>query len=158
MARRPSSQYMRRARAYADAVDLGIAVLDSHAGEVPDMQDGRVRQTWLEWQEMALNPAPQHATVRGLASLEEAYFTYWQEAQGAHVERFWSLVAERGLPFRRHDHVRNVLQRGRIQSRAEYDAVTDAIVIHQQLGIITAEEATDLGGMLGRFEARRKRT
>lgn len=149
---------MRRARAYAGAVDLGIVVLDSHAGEAPNMPDGRERQDWLEWHEMALNPAPQHAAVRGLASLEEAYFTYWQEAQGAHIERFWSLVAERGLPFQRCEHVRNVPQRGRIQSRAEYDAVTDAIVIHQQLGIITAEEATDLGGMLGRFEARRKRT
>ena len=47
---------------------------------------------------------PVNADPRGLAQLENIFFTEWNEGSGEHVERFWQLVAERGSAFREERH------------------------------------------------------
>ena len=114
---------------------------------------------YLWCKERALPPYedPVNANLRGLAQLENIFFTEWNEGSGEDVERFWQLVAERGLPFERKDIVRDVLNRGRINNEMEYQTITDSIVIQQQMEKITAAEAESLAKMLGQFEERANR-
>jgi hypothetical protein len=58
------------------------------------------------------------------------------------------------LPFERHDVIREVLERGRIRTRGEYDNVTDGLVVLEQEGRITPAEQQKLEGMLDSYEAR----
>jgi hypothetical protein len=105
--KRPSPKYLARARAFAEAVDIGVE-LRAAKGEGSDGTQE------LLWKEQALTPEPLFANLRSLAYLEDAFFTYWNEASGEHIERFWQRVRERGLPFQRRDVVGEILSRGRI--------------------------------------------
>jgi hypothetical protein len=144
----PSAKYLARARALAEAIDLGI---DLYAA-LPAEEGTSLSKASLEQKAMALSPEPAFANLRSLAYLEEAFFTYWNEAGGQHIDRFWQLVAERKLPFQRKDIVREVLRRGRIDSDIEYQATSDSIVIQQQTGKILPAEADRLSNMLARFD------
>jgi len=142
--KRSSAQYLARARAFSEAVDLGVEL----SAALPANEREAMVKSTLEWKEMALAPRPGLATNRSLAYLEQAFFTYWNEASGKHVDRFWRLVAERGLPFERKDAVRDVLVRGRIKTELEYELITDA------MGKISLAEKKKLSEMLAEFEKR----
>ena len=129
-----SAKYLARAQAFCEAVDLAVAIRSA-----PPYKD------------------PAIANLRGLAELENIFFTSWNEGSGEDVERFWQLVAERGLPFERKDIVRDALNRGRINNEMDYQAITDSIVIQQQMGKISAAEAERLDKMLGQFGERANR-
>jgi hypothetical protein len=47
------------------------------------------------------------------------------------------------------------LKRGRIRTIAEYEVVVDSIVVAQQAGTITSEQAALLSELIGRYERRR---
>jgi hypothetical protein len=145
----PSAEYMARARALAQAVDIAGAVRATVQGE---SQEDALAFERLLVKDKALTPEPPFASLESLAYLEDAFFTYWNEASGEHIERFWQLVAERGLPFQRRDVVREVLNRGRIKDDIEYQHVTDGVVILRQSGRISREEADRLSMMLKQFE------
>lgn len=146
-----SAKYLAQAQAFAAAVDLALEIRS-----LPQWEDrGLVEHyNWLKARAVPPYADPACANIRGLAQLESIFFTEWNEGSGQEVERFWQLVAERGLPYQRKDIVREVLARGRINSEMEYQAVTDAIVIQEQLGTITPAEADKLGKLLGQFEQR----
>jgi hypothetical protein len=147
-----SAKYLARASAFAEAVDLAVAIRSA-----PPWEDKRDVEHYLWCKERAVPPDPVNANLRGLAELENIFFTPWNEGSGEHVERFWQLVAERGLPFERKDIVRDVLNRGRINNEMEYQTITDAIVIQHQMGKISAAEAERLDKMLGQFGERASR-
>jgi len=147
--KKPSTKYLARAAAFAEAVDLGTEI----AKTVPEIAS----EDWNTFFKVpALAPEPAFATLKSLAYLENAFFTYWNEASGEHVERFWQRVAERGLPFQREDLVREVLSRGRIRTEIEYQTIVDAWVILQQTGKLSQAEAEELSGMMQQFEQRAK--
>ena len=50
-----------------------------------------------------------------------------RESDEPHADVFWDPVAEQGLPYRRRDPVRAVLERGRIRSAAEAELVSDIL-------------------------------
>ncbi|GAB3402853.1 hypothetical protein GCM10027569_09340 [Flindersiella endophytica] len=70
------------------------------------------------------------------------------------VDRFWHLVAEHGLPYQRKDHVAAVLARGRIGSRAEYEALKDNLVLLEQLGKLSSTDVEKLSRAIEKYEAR----
>ena len=146
-----SAKYLARAQAFAAAVDLAVQIRS-----MPQWEDRALVEhyVWLKARAVPPYADPACANLRGLAQLEDIFFTEWNEGSGEEVERFWQLVAERGLPFQRRDIVREVLERGRINSEMEYQTVTDVIVIQEQLGRITPAEADKLGRILGQFEQR----
>jgi hypothetical protein len=146
-----SAKYLARARAFVEAVDIATELRATPPSKDRHLFDWYV---WLKARAVPPYADPVNANLRGLSGLEDIFFTEWNEGSGEDVERFWQLVAERGLPFQRRDIVRQVLARGRINSEMEYQTVTDAIVIQEQLGRITPAEADKLGGMLGQFEQR----
>jgi hypothetical protein len=145
----PIPKYLARARAFAEAIDIGVEL--RAAQEDGEGNDGTHE---LSWKEQALAPEPPFANLRSLAYLEDAFFTYWNEASGEHVERFWRRVTDRGLPFQRRDVVGEVLSRGRINNDIEYQMITDSIVIQHQVGKISPAEADRLSNMLRQFEKR----
>src|SRR6185436_13750663 len=149
-----SAKYLARAQAFCEAVDLAVAIRSA-----PPYEDKRDVEHYLWCKERAVPPYkdPVIANLRGLAELEIIFFTSWNEGSGEDVERFWQLVAERGLPFERKDIVRATLNRGRINSEMEYQTITDSIVIQQQIGKISAAEADRLDKMLGQFGERANR-
>jgi hypothetical protein len=148
-AKAPGAKYLARARALAEAIDVGTVIAKAESDVA-----------WQEWEALfrtpALTPEPAFATLKSLTYLEDAFFTYWNEASGAHVERFWQQVAERGLPFQRKELVREVLARGRIRNEMEYQTIVDSWLIQQQLGRISEAEAQRLSGILEKFEQRAK--
>lgn len=146
----PSAKYLARARALTEAMDLAVELYAA----LPAHERDSMVEFARERKKMVLTPEPPFANLRSLAHLENEFFTYWNEASGEHVERFWQLVAERGFPFQRKDVVRAVLTRGRINSDTEYQTITDSLVIQQQIGTISRAEADRLSKMLGQFEKR----
>ena len=146
----PSAKYLARAHALAEAIDLAMelyAALPAHE------RDAMVNHA-MDCKKRALGPEPPFATLRSLAYLEDAFLTYWNEASGEDVERFWQLATERRLPFQRKDVVREVLSRGHIHNDIEYQTITDSIVIQQQIGKISRAETDSLSKMLGQYEKR----
>jgi len=152
--RAKSAKYLARASALAKAIDLAVALRSS-----PPWEDRGAMEHYLWCKERVVPPYvdPVNANIRGLAQLEDIFFTEWNEGSGEDIERFWQLVAECGLPFERKDRVRDVLNRGHITNEIEYQTIKDSIVIQQQMGKISATEAERLDKMLGQFEQRANR-
>jgi hypothetical protein len=136
----PSKAYVTRANALSEAVQIAVEIGPRGA-----------RRFHEATRAMALHPELGFATTSSLASLETAFFTYWNEAHGAHVEKFWREIARRRLPFRQRHVIREVLARGRITNRGDYDTVKDLISDEQ----LTAEQRRRLDSMLGAYEAAR---
>jgi len=112
----PSSAYLARVRALAAAIDIAIAVGPRNLRRHHQAARGSV-----------LHPLPQYATVASLAQTESDFFVYWNEGSGPAHDRFWREVARQKLPFRRRDVVAEVLAKGRITNRGDYDIVTDLL-------------------------------
>jgi hypothetical protein len=184
--RRPSAKYLARAGALAEAIDIAVDAELRHAAalraELEALSISELRKAFEVWttinsqrqptkeeedryylsmylwtKKSALAPEPQFANLGSLAYHVENVFTHWNEDVGPDVDRFWQFVAERGLPFERKDKIHKILNRGKIQNDVEYHAVTDAIVILQQTGKITVDEAQRLSDMLAAFEKRGQR-
>jgi hypothetical protein len=148
---RKSAKYLARARAFAEAVDIAVALRSAPPWDDPNLVE---QYLWFKVRALPPYPDPACANLQGLAQLEHIFFTEWNEGSGEYIERFWQLVAERGLPFERKDIVRAVLNRGRIRNEVEYQTITDSIVIQQQIGKISRKEADRLSVMLAQFEKR----
>lgn len=132
----PSKSYVTRANALAEAAQL--------ATEIGPRSMLRLHRSIRA---SALHPDLGFATVSSLASLEPTLFTFWNESHGPHVATFWREIARRGLPFRRRDVIGEVLARGRITNRNDYDTVTDLIADEQ----LTATQRRRLDSMLGAY-------
>ena len=140
----PSAKYTARANALVEALDIARTLVTA----MP-RADRKGYATHLELVErMALDPAPAFAKLASLAYLETDFFTYWNEAAGKHVERFWREVAKRKLPFERHDVIGDILARGRISSRIEYELAVDAV------GVLAAAKQRKLSKLIGDYEKR----
>jgi hypothetical protein len=150
------ADYAGRVRAFEEAVNLGI---ETYGASKPPRGEPRASvadyaKHARQLAQMARTAKGPMASMRSLSSLEEAFFGYWNEAQGPHVEQFWAAIAERGLPFERHDVIREVLERGRIRTLGEYDHVTDGLVLLEEEGRITSAERKKLEQMLAEYEGR----
>jgi hypothetical protein len=134
----PSPKYVERARALAAAADIAIAI----RGDDPWTLE-------LATKQMALHPGLGFESMSSLASLETAFFTYWYEGAGDDVDAFWREVERQGLPFRRRDVVAEVLARGKITSRGDYETVTDLISDER----FSPAEKAKLGALLEAYES-----
>jgi hypothetical protein len=135
--RRLSKKYLARANALAAAVDIAAAVYPTGA-EAFD----------ISAKHMALHPEIGFESLESLAFLETAFFTYWNEGTEPHVDEFWKLVAQHGLPFRRRDPVRDIIRRGRILSDVEYEVASDGIDDER----LSDSEKEQLGAILEAYE------
>lgn len=95
-------------------------------------------------------------TLAQLRYLEDAFFTYWNEAPHSKTGAFWEQVQAQGLPYQRVDHLAKILARGRIASRTEYDFAVDSVVVAEQDGRLTHADASRLALLIGAYEQRRR--
>ncbi len=92
---------------------------------------------------------------RFMKQLEKEVLTPWNETYDEDSQRFWKLVKQSGLELEREDHLEKILKRGRIANFTEYNVVQDSIVIWQQEGQVTSEQAAELHKMLGEYEQKK---
>jgi ketosteroid isomerase-like protein len=133
----PSRKYLEKARALAAAADIATDV------------GGDASPLALSTKGMALHPELGFESLASLASLETAFFTYWHEGTGEQVDAFWREIERQGLPYRRRDVAAEVLAKGRITNRGDYETVTDLISDER----FSPAEQARLGAMLGAYEA-----
>jgi hypothetical protein len=87
-----------------------------------------------------------------LKQLIKEVLTPWNEEYDEDSQRFWKLAKQAGLPFNQRDYLGEILKRGRITNFDEYTIVEDSIVIWQQEGRITGQQAAQLEKMLDAYE------
>src|SRR5829696_5669155 len=124
--------YQERADRLAKTINIAETILKSSDSHSDDM-----RSHMLQWgqqiRDMALNPEPQFKRVASIKYLENDFLTYWNEASGPDVERFWLTVGNSSIDFERKDILKAILKRRRIKDIHEYDYVVDSIVVAEQL-------------------------
>lgn len=148
--------YQEHAEELAAAVDIAEkAILE--LGVEERQADEQMIAWGKEVKELALNPESAFKTVASLKYLINDFFIYWNEASGPAVEAFWKEIEASQLPFERKDLISDILRRGKIRNIPEYEAVTDGLVVLEQIGKITSEQAATLSQYLGEFEARKQK-
>jgi hypothetical protein len=153
-----TAKYKERVVALLAAIDVGTEIQSrSWDPEYTAEQRAEIVGQLAQLRAMVANPEQPFRNLKSLRYLEDAFFTYWNEANGLHVEEFWARLGTLGSPFVRQDHLRDVLAAGRITNRHQYDAVQDNLVLWEQLRRISSEEARVLSTLLGRFEHERSR-
>lgn len=112
---------------------------------------------YSEWKDSILNPEPKFRKIASLKYHIQDVFTYFQEGGGEAVEHFWRQLAKENLGYVREDKLRKIIDRGKIKGRIEYELVIDSLVVAEQDGRITTQEAKQLSEMIGEFETRGKK-
>lgn len=150
-----SKKYIEKANALLEATEIAIDVLNSTTPKGFTQQDIELfLQHYLNVRESLINPDPQYANLQSLKYKVQDVFTYFQEASGNHVERFWQKIKEKNLPFERENLLLKILTRNRIRNFIEYEYVTDVMTPFVQEGLISEEEYGTLSKLLGDYEKR----
>lgn len=145
--------YEQRANELAQAIDIAVSVLQESL-DLPEAERTAFINFSLECRNFALRPEPAFKKVASLNYIKDDVLTYWNEAPGAHVQEFWARIQQANLPFKQKNVLQDVLRRGKIKNRSEYHVVVDQLVVGQQTGQITAEQAQQLSLYLGEFESK----
>lgn len=143
----------RLSRRYRERAVALAAAIDASAGLAP----AALVASAVTWRRMAVEPAIGHDTMAGLAALEEAFFTYWNEVDGEHVETFWQRIAERGLPFARIDPIRAMVERGGIRTAIERDGLVALVAERRAQGTLGDDDAAAVERAVADFAARAAR-
>lgn len=143
--------YEERAEQFAQAADIVQRVV-ANSTQFPDSTKTAIEQGAAELKRMALEPQPQFRRIASLRYLEEALLTVWNETTGPDTDLVWAEMRKLELPYERKDVLAVVLKRKRIKDEHEFDYVTDNIVIAEQEGRITKEQAVELDAMLMKFQ------
>lgn len=147
---------MRTAQDLTAAIEVALDVIAQH----PSEWTGKELELFLDSYRMLryhaeyVDPDPRIQKAR-LAGLETEALTYFNEGSGPVVDAFWVRVAALGLPYARRDRLAEILRRGRIKSRVEYELAVDLLVVAQQEGRIDAAQAKSLAQWIGDYESAR---
>ena len=149
--RRPNAEFLSCVDAFLAAHEIALAIISkrsprsdwdnvaSRAGmlfNVESIRCGHVR------------------TMRGLRSLEAAFFTEWNEGPLAETDGFWQAIQQTGLPYIRRDLLAEIFSRGRITSREHYEFAVDVIGIAQDESLLAPDQVEQLGRWISTYEKR----
>lgn len=155
---KPRRNYTTEVIRLSKAIDIAVEAFRKHPPkDFLDWHTEHFIKCYLEWREMALNPEPQYKSLASLKYIIQDVFTAFNETSGLAVEYFWKKVEEQQLGYERIDMLMKIFERGKIRGRIEYEFATDIIVVYQQEGRITAEQASHLGAMIEIYEIRPKK-
>ena len=155
LVKKPRQTYEQRAEQFAKVCDIGILVLNE--AEISPDEKRRMIGMCSSDKEMALHPLPIYKRIGSLKCLEAEHFWYWNEHNGRHINEFWRQVKEAGLDYERKDIFKKIFKRGRISNMHEYDYVIDEILVAEQKGRISLEEAERLNKYLSNYEKTRQK-
>ena len=127
---------------------------------IPAIQDGVEEAPHLiafgkQCRELAEQAEGPMRRVASLKQLESDYLVYWNEASGKHIDHFWKAVEALDIGFERRDHLAEILAKGRILNRQEYEIATDSLVGAEQEGRITAAQSSFIARLIGEYETRK---
>lgn len=146
-----SQTYKERKEMFIEALSIGDVIISA-----TNETEENVKTAFLKFSDnvrSALSdPDPKFQNLKSLAYVENDYFAYWNEATGEHVEKFWKEMSTRSFPFGRKDILQAVLKRKKIKDEHEYHYLVDSIVVLQQEGRITHDEAALLSRYMDDFE------
>lgn len=91
---------------------------------------------------------------KGLSDIEDSILTFFNESSGELVSSFWDRITELDLPYRKKDKLTQILKRGRLINRNEFDFVTDTLVAMRQENKISFKEFELLSKMLEDYQNR----
>lgn len=106
------------------------------------------------WMKACLSPNPPfRKRISDLKFLHPILFEFFQETKGKTVEYFWERIQEEKLDYKRRKKslINEILERGKIKDRNEYNYVIDMIVTLEQEGITTKEDSIKLDEMIGKY-------
>jgi hypothetical protein len=146
--RAPSVKFLARADAFLAAHEIADRTAETRQREV---------YAPLANHDVELIAIGAVRTIAQLRYIEDAFFTYWNEAPPNETRAFWEEVGRAGLPYTRRNLLAEILERGRIPSRAHYDRAVDALMSAVQEGLITESDADRLGRMIDAYEKRAHR-
>lgn len=140
----------------AKAIDIGMQVIKNAPPK--NFEPTHVHmflKSYAEYKHNALYPDPQFRTLASLKYINDSFFSYYQEGAGKTVDLFWQEVKAQGLPYKRENRLKKILERKKIKSVIEYDYAVDTIVPFEQEGMINKKEAALLKQMIGDFEKKK---
>jgi len=146
--------YQQRAEHFAKVCDIAVEVLSE--ADIADDEKTRMIKISHSDKQMALFPQSMYKRIDSLKCIESENLWYWNEHHGLHIDKFWQKIKDAGLDYYRKDIFQIVLKRSRISNRTEYDYVIDEILVAEQLGRITPDEAKRLNSYLLNYENSRK--
>lgn len=142
--------YQQRAEQLAKAVDIADNIVQE-SKVIPEESKAYFLNYGKQVKSMALNPEPQFKKVASIQYLENDFLTYWNEADGSDIEKFWLELHQNEIDYERKDTIQVVLKRKKIKDIHEYNAITDNIVVAEQLGRITKGQAIELSQLIGGY-------
>jgi hypothetical protein len=149
--------YQEEAAKLIRAIDIAVESFEKYCpNDLDERSLKHIISCYKGWKDELLHPLPQYMNLASLKYQIENVFTSFQEGAGETVEYFWKRIKEEGLDYVRENRLKKILDRGRIKGRLEYDYVTDMIVVAEQVGLTTSEEAFRLGHMLDEFKTKKK--
>jgi hypothetical protein len=146
--------YNNRAEQLSMAIDIAEKIINESLS-IDEVTKKHFINFGQQMKEMALHPKPQFKNIASIKHLENDFLTYWNESSGEDVEMFWRLIAQHEIPFERKDLLKKVLLQKRIKNSIEYDHVIDGIVVDEQTGRISSDDAHKLNQYLSEFERRK---
>jgi hypothetical protein len=146
--------YNNRAEQLSMAIDIAEKIINESLS-IDEVTKKHFINFGQQMKEMALHPKPQFKNIASIKHLENDFLTYWNESSGEDVEMFWRLIAQHEIPFERKDLLKKVLLQKRIKNSIEYDHVIDGIVVAEQTGRISSDDAHKLNQYLSEFERRK---
>lgn len=145
--------YEEEAIKLSKAIDIAIESFEKYPREIWTKEtQAHIIDCYREWKEKALNPKSEFRKVVSLNYIINDVFTVFQESEGKDVEYFWKQIKANNLDYVREDKLGEIIKRGKIKNRIEFEYVTDLIVVAEQETRITRSEAEKLAGMIGEFE------
>jgi len=155
---KPRKDYTTESVRLSKAIDTAVeAVRKYPIAKMSAELNEHFIKCYLEWKEKALNPKPEYKSLASLKYIIQDVFSYFNEMSGPDVEYFWNEVEEQQLGYERNDILAKIFERGKIRGRTEYEFAVDVIVVYQQTGKITKEEASKLGAIIGDYENPKKK-
>jgi hypothetical protein len=146
-----SKTYKEEALKIAKAFDIAIEAYSKYPPK--DFEKDYI--SFLDgWMKACLSPnTPFRKRISDLKFLHPILFEFFQETKGKTVEYFWKRIQEEKLDYKRRKKtlINEILERGKIKDRNEYNYVVDMIGTLKQEGITTKEDTIELDKMIGKY-------
>ncbi len=143
--------YAERSKMLLDAIIVGEGIISNSKQMATDHKE--LHMKFLnDLKNIVIYPEEKNQNLKSLSYLEDSFLTFWNESFGEDVELFWKKLSDKSIPYERKDIIKEVLKNKKIKTDQEYNAIKDGLVIAQQTGKITTDEAANLSKYISNYE------
>jgi predicted HTH domain antitoxin len=148
--------YDVKAKNLSQAIDIAIYAFTNYPPRNFSKDNtATALKAYIDFKYSISNPEEQYKNIQSIRFVENDVFTYFQEATGETVNRFWQILKERGLPYHRENKLKKIIKRGKIANHMEYDFILDVLVSYKQEGVVSYDEAIKIEDMLANYERKK---